>query len=559
MPTLDWIGKSAVVNHHREVPYHLLRCDEKLSVGDADSGNLLVQGDNLLALKALLPYYAGQVKCIYIDPPYNTGDESWVYNDAVNSPEMRNWLGKVVGGEAEDLSRHDKWLCMMYPRLALLRKFLGQDGIMFVSIDEHEVGHLRLLMDEVFGPRNALGTLVWKRRSSSAMRGTPLSIDHEYILAYGFDATRSTMRGLAKGIEAYPYQDERGNYASTDLTVGMGRDQRPGQYYDLVNPRTGKVYKPNPERVWRFWPATMQKVIDDDLIIWPDETEGQMTRPRYKTYYDPDTEKPRPVSSWIERSNINDREIADGEDEYDVGILRSGMTQEGGKLMQQVMGTKAFAYPKPLSLIRSLVRAATGPDDIVLDSFAGTGTSAHATIDLNNEDDGHRRFIIVEIHQPIAEELTQERLRRVIEGYEATTGAEAKHVPGLGGGFRYCRLGQPLFDEAGNIAGEVGFDDLAAHVYFAETGQPLPRRSGKAKASPLLGIHNGTAVYLLYNGILGDKRVNGGNVLTGPVLASLPAHDGPRVIYGEGNRLGRGRLKREGITFKQIPYEIKVG
>ncbi len=165
MPTLDWIGKKAVLNHHREVPFHLLKCDTNLSVGDPGSGNLLVQGDNLLALKALLPYYAGQVKCIYIDPPYNTGDENWAYNDAVNSSEMRSWLGKVVGKEAEDLSRHDKWLCMMYPRLSLLRRLLRRDGVIFVSIDENEVGHLRLLMDEIFGPRNALGSMVWKRRS----------------------------------------------------------------------------------------------------------------------------------------------------------------------------------------------------------------------------------------------------------------------------------------------------------------------------------------------------------------------------------------------------------
>ncbi len=210
MPTLNWIGKEAVVNHHREVPYHLLRCDEKLSVGDPGSGNLLVQGDNLLALKALLPYYADQVKCIYIDPPYNTGDENWVYNDNVNSPDIGKWLGSVVGKEAEDLSRHDKWLCMMYPRLALLREFLRSDGVIFISIDEHEVGHLRLMMGDIFGNTNALGTLVWKRRSSSAMRGTPLSIDHEYVLAYAHDAPSATMFGLSKGVEGYPHEDERG-------------------------------------------------------------------------------------------------------------------------------------------------------------------------------------------------------------------------------------------------------------------------------------------------------------------------------------------------------------
>ncbi len=170
MPVLEWIGKQAVVNHHNQVPYRVLRCDEQLSVGDPGSGNLLVEGDNLHALKALLPYYAGQVKCIYIDPPYNTGNEQWVYNDNVNAPEIRKWLHQTVGDEAEDLSRHDKWLCMMYPRLVLLREFLRQDGVIFVSIDDNELAHLRALLDEVFGPRNFIGTVVWQKRTSPDAR-----------------------------------------------------------------------------------------------------------------------------------------------------------------------------------------------------------------------------------------------------------------------------------------------------------------------------------------------------------------------------------------------------
>src|SRR5512138_2127325 len=181
MPTLNWIGKDAVLNHHKEVPFRLLKCNEKLSVG-RDPGNLLVQGDNLEALKALLPYYAGQVKCIYIDPPYNTGNEGWVYNDAVNSPEMRDWLGKVVGGEAEDLSRHDKWLCMMYPRLQLLKQFLTEDGVILVSIDDFEVYHLRCLMDEIFGRQNFIAQLVWEKGRKNDAKF--FSVGHEYMIVY---------------------------------------------------------------------------------------------------------------------------------------------------------------------------------------------------------------------------------------------------------------------------------------------------------------------------------------------------------------------------------------
>src|SRR3972149_8587875 len=182
MPTLNWIGKDAVINHHKEVPFRLLKCRADLSVGDPDSGNLLVQGDNLEALKALLPYYRKQVKCIYIDPPYNTGNEGWVYNDAVNSPEIKKWLGEAVGGEAEDLSRHDKWLCMMYPRLVLLREFLRDDGAIFISIDDNEVAHLRCAMDEIFGAQNFVARGIWQKRTSPQNDSINISDMHDHIL-----------------------------------------------------------------------------------------------------------------------------------------------------------------------------------------------------------------------------------------------------------------------------------------------------------------------------------------------------------------------------------------
>ena len=557
MPALDWIGKRAVLNHHREVAYRLLKCDTKLSTGDTTSGNLLVCGDNLLALKALLPYYGAQVKCIYIDPPYNTGDENWVYNDAVNSPEIRTWLGKVVGREAEDLSRHDKWLCMMYPRLCLLRDFLRSDGVLFVSIDENECGPLRLLLDEIFGYTNSLGTLVWKRRSSSAMRGMPLSVDHEYVLAYAYDATKATMYGLEKSIEGYPLKDARGWFASTDLTVGMGNKERPGQYYTITNPRTGKTYEGNPERVWRFFPETMQKMIDQERIIWPDDANGNMTRPRFKTYYDPHSEKPKPVSSWIENAQSNEP-TGSTDSDFDVNTLVSGMNQEGGRLLAQILGRKVFAYPKPLSLIRSLIRATTRADDLVLDSFAGTGTTGQAVLDLNKEDGNTRRFLLVEVDETIAAQITAERLRRVIDGYAVTDNKGARRlVDGLGSGFRFCTLGQAMFDHSGQVCREVTFSDLARHVFFTETGVPLPNLPN-GKRLPMIGTFKETAYYLLFNGVLGDNRPEGGNVLTSSVLQRLPSHTGPKIVFGEGCLVRPNRLKHEQITFKQIPYQIKV-
>jgi len=220
MPTLDWIGKKAVVGHHRQVPYRLLHCNGKLSAGDPDAGNLLVQGDNLLALKALLPYYAGKVKCIYIDPPYNTGNEKWVYNDAVNSPEMRDWLGKVVGAEAEDLSRHDKWLCMIYPRLSLLREFLADDGAIFISIDDNELQHLLAIMDEVFGKRNFVANIVWQKRTSPDMR-LSFSTAHDYVVVYAKSIDKVAFNKVPKSAEQAaqfknPDNDPRGPWVSSD-------------------------------------------------------------------------------------------------------------------------------------------------------------------------------------------------------------------------------------------------------------------------------------------------------------------------------------------------------
>ena len=224
MPTLDWIGKKAVVNHHREVPYRLVHCDGELSAGDADAGNLLVEGDNLEALKALLPYYAGKVKCIYIDPPYNTGNEGWVYNDNVNSPEIRNWLGKVVGKEAEDLSRHDKWLCMMYPRLRLLREFLREDGVIFVSIDDDEQANLKLSLDELFGRQNFVNNIIWQKKYSPQNDAKWFSDNHDFVVCYAKDKNRWRPNQLARSQEAInryknPDNDPRGVWKPMDLSV----------------------------------------------------------------------------------------------------------------------------------------------------------------------------------------------------------------------------------------------------------------------------------------------------------------------------------------------------
>ena len=529
MPTLDWIGKKAVLNHHRQVPYRLLRCDASLSAGDPDCGNLLVQGDNLLALKALLPYYAGKVKCIYIDPPYNTGNENWVYNDAVNSPEMQKWLGKVVGAEVEDLSRHDKWLCMMYPRLSLLKEFLTEDGVIFVSIDDTELGHLRCLMDEVFGPANFVSSVVWQKRTSPDARAT-IGPAHDSIVAYARSLSRFKERRLllpltgdqTKGYKN-PDNDPRGPWSSVDMTAQVGH-ATPEQFYDIVSP-AGKRLPPPQGRCWGYAEATVRKLIDDNRV-WFGKT-GK-SRPRLKRFLS----EAEGVAPWTWWTN---QEV--------------GHNQEAKQELIEILGRDVdFETPKPLRLLRRILQLGALSDSLILDSFVGSGTTAHATLALNNADAGHRRFIVIEMDERISRAVTAERLRRAIHGYGDTKG--------LGGGFRYCNLAEPLFDETGNIRECVAFRELAAHIFFTETGSPIPKQvTGR---SPFLGVHEGKAVYLLFNGVLGDKRADGGNVLTGEVLRKLPNHNGTKVIYGEGCRLGPARLKREGIIFKQIPYRIKV-
>lgn len=532
MPTLDWIGKKAVLNHHREVPFRLLKTDPQLSVGDPDCGNLLVQGDNLVALKALLPYYAGQVKCIYIDPPYNTGDENWIYNDAVNSPEMRAWLGKAVGREAEDLSRHDKWLCMMYPRLQILVRFLRPDGFLCVSLNEIELARFRVMMEEILSPRNYVATLVWKSRRNLDNRSLHnISVDHEYVVV--FHGGVGAFRGAEIDMTKYgnPDNDPRGPWMSDNLVGLATKERRPNLHYDLVNPETGDVY-PCTEKGWRYSQETMAQKIREGRIIWPRNKAG---RPRHKKF-----------AADLQREHAGFS-----------SLLECGNTNEGTEEMIRIMGSEQFIFPKPRSLVETLIQQTTSKEDLVLDSFAGTGTTGHAVLSLNNRDGGKRRFILIEIDKDICAGVTSERLRRVVNGYSYhPPDGRTVEVPRLGTGFRFVTLGEPLFDESGSIRSDVRFPELAAHVFFVETGVPLPKR--KNGKTPLLGIHNGVAVYLLFNGILGDKTPQGGNVLTRAVLEMLPPHNGPKVIFGTGCRLGPERLRREQITFRQIPYAIKV-
>ncbi len=532
MPTLNWIGKDAVVNHHLQVPFHLLKDVPDLACGDPGSGNLIVQGDNLVALKALLPYYAGQVKCIYIDPPYNTGNEGWAYNDNVNSPLIREWLGKVVGKEGETLDRHDRWLCMMYPRLALLRQFLRRDGAIIVSIDDNEASHLRLMLDEIFGSSCFVAELIWKSRQHLDSRSkTGISLDHEYVLVYARNSGGVTFRGKARDTTKYknPDNDPRGPWMSRSMLGLATADQRPNLHYGLTDPKTGRTYPCAPSTGWRYSKETMAKLVSEGRILFPKKSDG---RPREKLF-----------EANLQTEFTGFPSIIDGV-----------FTDEGTLAIREILGGQVFSFPKSPDLVRNLIQqVATEADAIVLDSFAGSGTTGHAVLGLNKQDGGDRRVILVEIEPNIGRNITAQRVRRVAEGY---TNAKGEKVDGLGGGFRYCELGEPLFDENGKIRESVTFGELARHVYFTETGEPLPRE--RVPNTAFLGACRGVGIYLLYNGILGDKSAGGGNVLTRAVLAGLPPFDGQKVIYCAGCLLGRDRLQAERIVVRQTPYEIKI-
>jgi len=561
MPTLDWIGKQAVVNHHREVPYRLIHCDSDHSAGDPETGNLLVQGDNLEALRALLPYYAGKVKCIYIDPPYNTGNEGWVYNDNLSSPEIKAWLGKAVGKQLEDLSRHDKWLCMMYPRLRLLRDFLREDGAIFVSIDDNEVANLRLLMDEVFGLPNFVAEMVWEGAFKNDAR--QIGVNHEYVLVYGKDRSKlprewgvekeavepvlrevrrlkkqygddyksasEDLAGWFRANKAKPsfahrrfrFIDKRGNYKEDDPTAPGGRK------FDLINKKTNRVIPLRPNRGWAFDQDTFDNLVVEGRISFVTENSIMVRR------YLHETDKVTPQSVFYQPARSASERLA------------------------TIIGSEVFEYPKDEMIIKQFLEMATGLDDIVMDSFAGSGTTAHATLALNKQDGGNRRFILVEMDENVAKNVTAKRLCLVGEGYNKN-GDPTKPEEGLGGGFRYCELGTQLFDEFGDVASEVTFPDLAAHIFFSETGVPIPQRA----QSELLGTNLGRAVYLLFDAAhAATPREAVGNVLTPERLENLPdlpeGFEGTKVIYAEGCTVSEARLKATNAIFKQIPYQVE--
>ena len=600
MPTLNWIGKNAVEKHHKEVPFRLIETVEELSTGDTDSGNLIVQGDNLHALKALLPRYIGQVKCIYIDPPYNTGNEGWVYNDNVNSPEMRRWLGEVVGKEGETLDRHDRWLCMMYPRLLLLKQFLKDDGAIFISIDDNEVSTLRALMDEIFGSHNFVATIAWQKIYTVKNSAHHFSEMHDYVVIYALKKKqwqRNLLPRSTETEESYSNtdNDSRGNWTSNAL---QSRNFYSKGTYEITCPGGRIIPGPPKGTYWRMAESKLWDLDNDNRVWWG--LDGNNS-PRIKKFLSEAKKGVVPSTWW----------------EHKFAGTNSGAKTE----LRSILGDfeeELFNTPKPWQLIQRIIQISTDKDSIILDSFAGSGATAHAVLDQNKKDNGSRKFILVEMDKSVSESITAVRVRNVILGYpfkgkkkeelynhkltlsnlknipeylaeindieEKVSGAYTRikkvfeensitvigeidvttEMPGLGGGVQFCKLSeQALFKPEGPIRSDVTYEQLAEFVWFMETGTGLKKSLIKSKhITPYLGTHKNRAVFLLYNGILKDKSDIGGNVLNARTFRlmneAVSFKNGPKIVYGARSRFDEKKLTKLGITFHQLPYELAV-
>lgn len=550
MPTLEWIGKSKVINHHQDVPFRVL--ERKYSFDengqhDKDNGseNMIIRGDNLEALKALLPRYEGRVKCIYIDPPYNTGNEGWVYNDNVNDPKIKKWLGKVVGKEGEDLTRHDKWLCMMYPRLKLLQKLLVDDGVIFVSLDFHEQPFMRLIMDEIFGASNYVSEIACVNKPSGRSDDKYIATAHESIIVYR-KSPLLTLGGFEpeeKITKRYNKRDTDGRlYREEDLRKRGTHDERtdrPNLFYPFFfNQETGELIvggndEKTPDGFIRIEPMKSKDV--QGTWRW-----GQDTANAQKTYIHPRYMPNKQQWSLFEWEYLDERGAAKPTTLWDFKDVNS---ERGTEVFIKYLGFKKedFPNPKPVGTIQRILQIATTGDDIILDSFAGSGTTAHAVLNMNKADGGHRKFILVEM-MDYADSITAERVKRVIKGY----GEGKKAVEGTGGNFSFYDLGEPLL--VGDCLNEaVAPEKIREYIWFMETKQPYAPPSG---GNPYyLGKHNSTGYYFYYE----PQRVT---VLDYAFLSTITEKADGTVIYADRCSISEDKLAKMGVTFKKIPRDI---
>ncbi len=538
MPHLHWIGKEKVIHHHNDVIYRPLIAKETFGDVEIAKGNMIIHGDNLEALKSLLPQYEGRVDCIYIDPPYNTGNESWVYNDNVNHPKIKKWLGEVVGKDGEDLSRHDKWLCMMYPRLKLLHKLLAETGVIFISLDDNEIVHLRMIMNEIFGENSFICQII-VQSNKRGQTYKEIAKTHEYLLCFG--KSEAEIGELSTEGTNLPENDEYGKFSARELrnrNPKFGRHNRPNLFYpiyvDISASDTNGHYpistelkegfievlpynSEGVESCWRWGkPKTALSTIDGSTK----ELFAKQTREgAWRIFEKYRKESVKVKSIWMDTKHISEQ----GTNE----LANLGLADK-------------FQFPKPLGLVEDCIAIATDEDSIILDSFAGSGTTAHAVLRLNAEEKSHREFILIEM-MDYAKDLTAERVRRAITGY----GVGDKTVKGLGGGFTFYDLGLALFDDKGNLSEPVNLSKLREYVWYVETKAPFTEQT----QSDFLGCFRGIGYYLLMDD-------SGPISLTYRTLAKISQKQDSYVIYGESCTLSEEFLLKNHIIFKKIPNQL---
>ena len=492
MPTLNFIGKEKVSTYNP--PFHIL--DKKYNFGGSTE-NKIIHGDNLLALKSLLPEFEGKIKCIYIDPPYNTGNENWIYNDNVNAPQIKKWLGQVVGKEGEDLTRHDKWLCMMYPRLKLLKKLLADDGAIFISIDDNEQANLKLLCDEIFGVNNFVTQFVLKSKQGKGGTTSIISNEHEYIICYAknfsdlkFKMIETENEGRKENLRQWGQADRR--------------EDRPTMFYPIKI--DGKEIFPikddGTEGRWRVSEKTAQELLQNNFL---EAVEKNKIWNIYRKF--PPGKTFMPYGSWLSD--------------------KIGITAKGTILIKN-FGIN-FSYPKPVKLIEHILKLCTEKNSIILDSFAGSGTTAHAVLNLNKSDGGERKFILVEM-EDYAEKITAERVRRV------------------GGSFDFYEIGEKIFDDEGNLNENLDDEKIFEYIWFTETGKRFEKISSENKF--YLGEYEGAGIYFNY-------EKNSRTYLDWDFLATIKIRAENYVIYADECLLSEEQLSKYKIIFKKIPRDIK--
>ena len=581
MPALEWIGKNKVVNHHQEVPFRVLErqysFDEQgQHTENNGSENMIIHGDNLEALKALLPQYEGKVKCIYIDPPYNTGNEGWCYNDNVSDPYIQKWLGEVVGKEGEDLTRHDKWLCMMYPRLMLLQKLLADDGVIFISIDDNELYNLKSICDEIFGASCYVSDIAWQRTYSTRNDSKGIVNEVEHILVYS-KVPEWNPNKLPRTEEMNARYSNPDNdvcaWKSTDA-FAPGASTHQGMVYAIQNPFTGVLLYPSNGRHWSLGQDQMFEIMSqwgEYELREIDDVQKRASICGVSEEQVKSSVKAIMLSDNLENAAQKASAIYNrgqwplfyfGQDGKG-GIRRktylntvggriptnfwpfseTGHTDEAKKEMLAIFDGKAtFDTPKPHRLIEFVLKVAGTQDALILDSFAGSGTTAHAVLNMNKADGGHRKFILVEMGD-YADTITAERVKRVIHGY----GEGKNAVEGTGGSFSYYELGEPLLLPSGNLNEKVGTEKIRDYIWYTETKKPLPDH--KNSNPYFLGENNSTAYYFFYE----PQKVC---VLNYDFVATIPEKAEGYIIYADRCTLSEQELQQLGITFKKIPRDI---